>query len=87
VNGRATFSAPSYPAVDDNGIPVHPGAMYFVDMSEDIIAKRVEHSTDPYIRLHIVEMLERYLRQHNAFVRTFMLAKDIMAAQNADREL
>ena len=84
VNGKAVFNAPALPRLDTDGLPRQPGQLYFVDVSEASIGKRILASTDPHLRPHIVQMLVRYLEQHNDLIKTFLLAKEVMQRQDAE---
>lgn len=82
VNGRMAFNVPARPTVAQDGLPNQPGQLYFVDLSEEVVARRILCSTDAEnLRPHIVQLLEGYLRSHNPLVQTMMLAKERLDAQ------
>lgn len=77
VNGMVYRKAPSYPNLQPDGLPRHHGQLFFVDFGEDVIQRRLQASTDPELRRDVLELLERYLRANNDFIRTFQFASEV----------
>ncbi|KAK3911682.1 ATP-dependent DNA helicase PIF7 [Frankliniella fusca] len=84
INGVLTLRAPAYPSLGDDGLPCQSGQLFFVDVSEESLLRRAGNSTDPGLRFHVLEILERYLRRYNDLVRTFVLAGDVQRQMEAE---
>lgn len=86
VNGKVTFAAHAFPDFDQDGLPANHGQLYFLDMTDETVRKRIQCSTAQGLREHIVHQLEDYLRKNNKLIQTFEYAAEKQRLLNLERK-